>query len=207
MTESIIEAKQDRSIATQNRLIAALHNNLKTKYFEHISIKELASEANVSVGTFYRRFKNKDALLPLLYQDFGNRMQAWVEELEKVNFANLQTAITQTCEQAHVFLLENKGVFRTLHLNTRLHSEILKSDSKVDRAEIYQRISQVFIKAAQNQGRTISTTVASTSVFTMIALLMEKTIYPDMTPATASELNSEEFAAELPNLLIAYLNQ
>ena len=56
MTESIIEAKQDRSIATQNRLIAALHNNLKTKYFEHISIKELASEANVSVGTFYRRF-------------------------------------------------------------------------------------------------------------------------------------------------------
>ncbi len=42
---------------------------------------------------FYRRFKNKESLLPLLYQDFGNDLAHWVTEVELMKFANLKEAI------------------------------------------------------------------------------------------------------------------
>ena len=70
-SENVFKPKQKRSQDTQRKLLAALHLCLQDKFFEHISIKELADHAGVSVGTFYRRFKDKESLLPLLYQDFG----------------------------------------------------------------------------------------------------------------------------------------
>ncbi|WP_231615157.1 TetR/AcrR family transcriptional regulator [Pseudoalteromonas sp. SWN166] len=75
-----LEPKQQRSQLTQQKLLKALHHSLKTKFFEHISIKELADYADVSVGTFYRRFKNKESLLPVLYQDFGVDLNNWVTQ-------------------------------------------------------------------------------------------------------------------------------
>ena len=88
-TQSVIPAKQQRSQDTQRNLMNAVHHCLQSKFFEHISIKELCEHANVSVGTFYRRFKNKDTLLPLLYQDFGRDLIAWIDALEQNQYASL----------------------------------------------------------------------------------------------------------------------
>jgi AcrR family transcriptional regulator len=81
-SKNVFKPKQQRSQDTQRKLIAALHLCLQDKFFEHISIKELAERAGVSVGTFYRRFKDKESLLPLLYQDFGDDLLQWVGRLE-----------------------------------------------------------------------------------------------------------------------------
>ena len=78
---SIIPAKQLRSQQTQDNLLNALNELLKEHFFEHISIAQLAEAAGVSVGTYYRRFKNKESLLPLLYQNFGLKLQEWVSHL------------------------------------------------------------------------------------------------------------------------------
>lgn len=205
MSDSIIQAQQSRSLDTQNKLIDALYQSLRHKYFEQISIKELSEIAGVSVGTFYRRFKNKDALLPLLYQSFGAELEAWVEHMESQRFTTLKAAVTDICMQTHEFLSARQGVFRTLHLNTRLHSEILKSDNKVNRSAIYQRITQIICSASDSDTVAITQDKAATAVFTMIASLLEKTVYPEMTPAIACEQSSEEFAKELPKILLAYL--
>ena len=90
---SVIEPKQQRSQETQRKLLQALHTCLKDKFFEHISIKELAELAGVSVGTFYRRFKDKESLLPLLYQDFGNDLSLWVDGLERHKYNDLSHCI------------------------------------------------------------------------------------------------------------------
>ena len=52
---------------------------VETKYFEQITIQEVAKEAGVSVGTFYRRFPSKEAALPALYQDFQIELREWIE--------------------------------------------------------------------------------------------------------------------------------
>ena len=77
----------ERSQATQQKLLTALHLCLKDKFFEHISIKELAEHAGVSVGTFYRRFKDKESLLDAIKESHkllqNNLLQAMKNEYHK----------------------------------------------------------------------------------------------------------------------------
>lgn len=202
---SVIEPKQQRSQETQRKLLQALHTCLKDKFFEHISIKELAELAGVSVGTFYRRFKDKESLLPLLYQDFGNDLSLWVDGLERHKYNNLSHCIHFISEQMHLFLEQKKSVFRTLHLNARLHSDLISSDSAVDRAEIYQRLIALILQFDDEINTPKPEEAAGVAIFTLINTLMEKVLYPTLTPAIACQLDAQAYAKAAPDMLLAYL--
>jgi AcrR family transcriptional regulator len=51
--------KQDRSKDTQEKLLIALESLLEERFFEQITIRDIAQRAELSSGTIYRRFKNK----------------------------------------------------------------------------------------------------------------------------------------------------
>jgi len=203
-SQNIIQPKQQRSKDTQTKLLDALHFWLEQKFFEHITIKELAEHAGVSVGTFYRRFKDKESLLPLLYQDFGRDLQLWVEDLEQQQFDSLGHALEEICTQAYDFLQSKKSVFRTLHLNSRLQSTLLKSDKNVDRRLVYEQISNVVLRFSDEMTVADKSNAASTFVFMMITCLMEKVLYPELTPAIACEADGEAFSKQLPEIFIPY---
>lgn len=60
-------ARQDRSRDTQERLIEAAERLLaRGRSWADISVAELVKEAGASVGAFYNRFRDKDALLHVL---------------------------------------------------------------------------------------------------------------------------------------------
>ncbi len=59
--------RQDRSRDTQARIVEAARRLLEQGHsFHEISVAELAREADASVGAFYNRFRDKDALLHVL---------------------------------------------------------------------------------------------------------------------------------------------
>jgi len=186
--------KQQRSQQTQEKLVKALHHSLKSKFFEHISIKELADYAEVSVGTFYRRFKNKES-------DFGIALDNWVTELEAQHYKNLDDVVNTLCHKTYVFLSSQQGVFRTLHLNSRLHSELLGSDKHINRRVIYQRLAQLISQTDTK----VSEAAAGTAVFLIVSSLLDKVLYHDLTPAIACDLSAQQYAQELPKIILAYL--
>jgi AcrR family transcriptional regulator len=57
------QAKQDRSRAKHDSLLAAGLRLLQTQSFRAMTIGRIVSEAGCSVGTFYARFADKDAFL------------------------------------------------------------------------------------------------------------------------------------------------
>jgi AcrR family transcriptional regulator len=59
-TASILPAKQARSRATRDRLLAAGRELLNDGAFEETSIVQIAAEAGCSVGAFYQRFSDKE---------------------------------------------------------------------------------------------------------------------------------------------------
>lgn len=203
--QSIIEPKQQRSLDTQHKLLKALYGALQNKFFEHISIKELAETADVSVGTFYRRFKNKESLLPLLYQDFCSDLNNWVGELESETFSSIEEMVEYLCGQTCYFLTEKKSVFRTLHLNARIYSTVVLLDESVDRRVIYQRLSAIILRFEQQVLGEDKKAKADAAVFTLISALLEKVLYPDLTPAIACELSAKDYANELAVMLTSYL--
>ena len=56
--ESVLTPRQERSQRTQEKLLEALESLLQERFFEQITIQDLADEAGVAVGTVYRRFRN-----------------------------------------------------------------------------------------------------------------------------------------------------
>src|SRR5216684_6970119 len=57
------QAKQGRSRAKHDSLLAAGLRLLETESFHGMTVGRIASEAGCSVGTFYARFADKDAFL------------------------------------------------------------------------------------------------------------------------------------------------
>jgi AcrR family transcriptional regulator len=60
--------RQARSQETLDRLLDAAEELLVTRGFDEVTVPEIASQARSSVGAFYARFKDKDALLHALHQ-------------------------------------------------------------------------------------------------------------------------------------------
>lgn len=204
--EIIIEAKQVRSQQTQQKLLNALSACLKNQFFEHISIAQLTEQAGVSVGTFYRRFKNKEALLPLLYQDFGVQFIKWVESLEQSVQANLNVQVEQLVTECCKFLQENAGVLRTLHLNARLYPEILPASQLNERSSEYQRLSAILAQHKNEINHTNVKVACDMAIFMTVSNLIEKILYKELTPAIASPISISANRKELTLMIQRYLS-
>lgn len=66
--------RQARARATLERFFEATVELLQTRSFEALSVADIVSRANASVGAFYKRFSSKQALLPVLL-DWIHRRQ------------------------------------------------------------------------------------------------------------------------------------
>ena len=77
--EPDLAPRQRRSALTQERLLDALEALLDERVFEQISIQDIAAAAGVAVGTVYRRFRNKEALLPALYRRLDRHYDDWAQ--------------------------------------------------------------------------------------------------------------------------------
>jgi AcrR family transcriptional regulator len=80
-----LPTKQDRSRKTRDALIAATWKLLQTHPWQAISINDIVKAADSSVGAFYSRFKDKEALLEALSADWLE--VRWVQRAE--GFASL----------------------------------------------------------------------------------------------------------------------
>ena len=71
--------RQARSRDTLERFAAAAVSLLAAESWERISVAQLAREAGSSVGAFYARFADKDALLDLLDERYAEELAALIE--------------------------------------------------------------------------------------------------------------------------------
>jgi AcrR family transcriptional regulator len=74
---SPLPTKQDRSRKTRDALIAAAWKLLKAHPWEVISINDLVKSAGCSVGAFYARFADKEALFESLAAEY--LQERWLE--------------------------------------------------------------------------------------------------------------------------------
>ncbi|MBX7168233.1 MAG: TetR/AcrR family transcriptional regulator [Pirellulales bacterium] len=73
--------RQSRSQESLERLLDAAEELFASKGFEQTTIAELVRKANSSVGAFYLRFKDKDAVLFCLHERFCEAAQATASDV------------------------------------------------------------------------------------------------------------------------------
>ena len=73
--ESHLAPQQDRSVRTQQALLDALDRLLKTQSFDELTVSQIATEAGLTTGAIYRRFKDKRALVEASFKRFVERSE------------------------------------------------------------------------------------------------------------------------------------
>lgn len=79
--EWIRPPRQARSRATLDRLLDATEVLLAEKPWEVVGVADIAQRADSSVGAFYSRFSDKDAVLNALYERFVDEAVATYDEM------------------------------------------------------------------------------------------------------------------------------
>ena len=212
MNKPLIHApKQSRSQDTQEKVLEALEALLGDRFFEQITIRDLAARAGVSSGTIYRRFKDKDALLPVLYARYNEVQVAWGESFwEDVDLDSeqgLAPRIRHLVSKHVAFYREHQHILRTVYLYMRLNGELSLENIDQQRQNLYVEMMGPVLTATSAEGLE----PPSEEQFKLFLLLLlssvnERMLFADLKPVRALPMSDEVFISELSAALYAYLS-
>ena len=199
MKEPASTPKQARSRESQRRILDATLVLLEDRHFEAMTISDITEVAGMAVGNFYKRFKNKEALLPHLYAEYDRRFAVFAEAMQ---FVQTDNPWQQIVKRTVAFFAANKGIIRALHLHSRLNPALVPQGSTKAREGLYQALEPLITKQGLDAGARNSR--ARMAALVMVSAITEAILYPDMTPAAASGLDGDLLVEGLSELLESY---
>ena len=90
---------------------------------------------------------------------------------------------------------------RTIHLFARLSDEQIDKEQMAERGIDYERLAKLIAPYIE---RDEPMKYARFAIFSMVLQLLEKAIYPQLTPSIASELEGEPLVKEVSSMIFAY---
>lgn len=209
-SQGVKPAAQPRAKQTRDKLVAALERLLKRKAFTEISVAEIAGEAGVAVGTVYRRFENKDAFIPVVFDLYRARVEAFAASrdgrFEPDLSAGLRTALREITRRAWRFIGEDGHLVRAAHLHARLHPDLVGGEWE---AMIEAGVASygLLIDAFEGEVKRSDRDAAARFVFyTLNTLLAEYGLYPEDGPgAGLGGMSGPVFTDSVADAIYGYL--
>lgn len=202
-------AEQARSIKTRQKLMDALETLLREKDFDAISVPDLAARAGVAVGTVYRRFENKEALIPLLFDLWKARSIAQREhaalDADTIARTSLRALLRKQMRAAHRFVCEQSHILRAVHLQGRLRPELLGADWK----QLWQDAlagNRAFLELVDSEVcRSDLDRAAEMMIYIANTALVEKALFGEDGAGYVMSAEGDAFADEIADLVFGYL--
>ncbi len=130
--------KTDRRIQrTRQALRAALLELIKEKDYDAISVEEITERANVGRATFYKRYKDKEALLLEEFREMANAKVQVLAEIPFSTWMQLEEVMDAKGKKPTPPLLI---LFEHVHENSELYYILLKSEKS---SRIIERIRKI----------------------------------------------------------------
>lgn len=201
------DPRQARSRASLERILVATRELLEERTFEELSVTEIVRNARSSVGAFYTRFADKQALLDHLDELYARDLIASIKAVvgdPRSRDADLVARIEGFVAFLVRFHREQRGLLRALILHARLHvrgrfgertKRMLKQVNDVD-GFILARRDQISHPRPEEAVR-----------FGFVAALTairERILFPEG-PAALVPLADDELVREVTLIWIAYL--
>ncbi|MFN3835980.1 MAG: TetR/AcrR family transcriptional regulator [Glycocaulis sp.] len=207
--QGIRPARQTRSRATRDRMVAALETLLRSRRLEAITVAEIAQEAGVSVGSVYRRFENREAFIPVAFDLYRARLETFFSQPENRYTPDpaegLRTTLRELAALGWRFLAAETHLVRTAHIQARLRPDLVGDDwqALLDRALGNSRTlitlfaSEIRVKDHDAAARMVT--------YLMNTALIERALYPDDGVARLVRSSDEEFCNAMADAVFGYL--
>jgi AcrR family transcriptional regulator len=200
----VVAPKQSRGHQARARLVESCLRLVEDRPFEQISIAEIAAEAGMSVGNFYRRFLSKEAILPDLFAIYEARFAEFAERVRQApDFADLdlRARVTAVVQSTAELFRANRGLIQSLHLFSRLHPELVPLDNVSRRAQLYESLGQAF----EGEGPGDPVLQGRVAAMCLVSVLREQVVYPEQAPAAAVALDDDVLIGQLVEMIVRYV--
>ena len=207
MSQLVQPAKQDRSRKTQDRILQATSKLLETEPFESISVRRIIEEARTSIGSFYARFRDKEALLPVLYAEYEQQLGRRIRKLR------VSTSQAESLEELARLIVKHlmeigevPNLSRALYeYATRAPHSAESSDLSKRRREQYRFLLDALLRFRDEITHDDPERAVELAVYFAAVTCRNRLLYP-MAPHTRTlKLSKRELEAELVTLLTGYL--
>lgn len=195
---------QERSRQTLEDLGDAARSVLREKTFDEASLTEICREAGVTVGAFYARFPDKEALfVHLEHELYDAAVSAIREALGDAGDLPLDALLERVVVKVFEFNRVHQGVGQAVRLRARLDPEVGERLATVNR-RLAGEATEVLLRHYGDRFRHPDPERALSVAFT----LMLGTMREAMTPNSArlhGLLPDDVLARELARAITAYL--
>jgi len=209
VTDKLVFApRQERSQQTQERLLQATRELLEETVFEELTIQQIATRAGCSVGTFYGRFKNKEAVLPLLLQKHYAEMEEEIDRVfaaERWRDASLAKRVNAVVQHAASIAVRQPGLIRTLALRNYQRPESIPTSIRASAQRILGRLGGVLLAAGKQIRHPSARTAVEVGLLMVVASLRERIVLTGATHSSTLSLDDKRLIKELEAALLAYL--
>ncbi len=192
---------QQRSRDRQKALLSTGLRLTASHQWSKVTVAEIAASSGMSVGTFYTRFRDKQAYLEVLVTLVADQMRQHMDEYVELELAKKQTAtklLNSFVSHSIDTYAKLEGVFRASVL-TRTE----ESDHPFIVLRTYSREQFIHLLRPYFKAHGTSTTLKLGFAHQMINSTLVNTILTDPGPL---RLKNENFRLELVNAMAAYLN-
>lgn len=200
-------SRQKRSQASFDRILNAAESLLGDRSFDELTIADVVRRAKSSVGAFYTRFSNKDALLDALYQRHQVQAIATMERYltpEQWESASVEQIVTQIVGFAVRFHRDHRGLLRALVLRGYEKPDWRYKDPK-SRSQLGVARVGALMKTRQCEiDHPDAKLAGSLGFLSVLAVLREKILFGDST-ASALRITDRQLEKELIRSYLAYL--
>ncbi|GJM44630.1 MAG: hypothetical protein DHS20C21_14720 [Gemmatimonadota bacterium] len=199
---------QARARRTRDRLIDATERLLQQRRFEDVSVGDIVSEAGASVGSFYHLFESKEAIVPLVYARYGERLdrdsQAFLDP-ERWNGVSLLERSTRIIRVGVLLYRRNQGLMRTVALHARSRSNAVTEEQHTQRATFYDRLADVFLACRTEITHPDPDAAVRFGLFVVAATCRDKILFADAPQARSLQLDDRALANELARVFVSFL--
>jgi len=141
VTISPLSRSERRRERTRQELVVAATRVLAEKGFHDTKIADIASAADLGVGTFYLYFPTKDALFDAVVEETVGRLKATVDAARATAtdpVQRLRAANAAFCR----FAGENREVFRIVFGHAAAYSDVIRRAQEAFAADIEENLRE-----------------------------------------------------------------
>lgn len=198
--------RQARSRETLDRILDAAEGLVSEKGFEDTTVAEVVRRAESSVGAFYTRFPDKNALLYALYERYLEQAVATADEaLAPGRWAGADLA--EILDAVVRFLVsiyrEQRGLIRTFVLRNHTDPAFRARQQRLS-DHVSARLTALLLERRE-EIRHPQPERAAAFGLTMVFSTLESTMLFGETRSAAFALADEELGTELVRTYLAYL--
>ena len=207
-TPVIHPPKQERSRRTLERILKATERLLLDHPFEEIGVQQIVRGARTSVGAFYARVEDKNALLTGLYERYSESLDEHVEAWQAAQgppAADLFGASTWVARYLIDTFRERRNLLRALALHVRANPDSFDASVPSKRAAQHRFLEEALLTHRASVADPNPERAVRAAIFLAASACRERILFHDSPHARAVKQSDEELSSDLARMIVGYL--